>query len=597
MAGTYDIGAEEVSGAFARIEEDLLESMWRNLERHHVEEVAEGGEWVQWQAAQLAELERYTRENALRCAPAFDALNERVTDLITEAYDRGYASQEAELLYAAKKGWEAERQQGFLRLPRERVDALVRATHDDMMRAEHATLRRAADIYRRTIFDAQVYATSGAGTYGKCIDMATHDFVAKGIDGITYRNGSRHTIREYSQMAVRTATKRAALVAEGDARREWGVHTVFVNHRTDACPECMQWVGRVLVDDVYSGGTAEEAERTGYTLLSEAMAQGLFHPNCRDTCSTYFEGVSDLPERPTEAERERAEEREAEEQRLDALEGQAEREERLAHFSMDMGDRLGHAGKAQEYRERAEEATGADTRAAVVGRVTEGLVGKGLSGTDAAEVAELVADAPEEARAVFERFMPDLRFSRLDGGGAYSPTQKTIAMDLGEVRRGRTFERPWEVLFHEFGHLIDNYASGTRLGFLSNDRGLGETVKREVQALVSRVKAENGLRTVQEARDLISLEVRAWYREDPRQLGGVSDLLGGATGNKCCRYLPGHSTSYWRGDLGMENLSSEAFAEFFQCVMCNPSALARMQEYFPESYELFMDLLREIANG
>lgn len=360
MAGPSDTAAEiiegeDISKAFARIEDELLESMMRNMERHQVEEASSGIEWDQWQAAQIAELERYARDNGLRYGPEFDRLNSKMEDAIARAYESGRGEAEARMLQAAAQGADIERQQGFLRMPRERMDALIRATHDDMMRAEHATLRKASDIYRRTIFDAQVYATSGAGTYAKAIDMATHDFIAKGVNGIRYRNGSWHGIEEYSRMAVRTATKRAAMVAEGDARKDWGVHTIFVNYRADACPECMEWIGRVLIDDVYGGGTAEESKETGYPLLSDAMAQGLFHPNCRDTSSTYFEGISDLPERPTAAEKARGEAREAEEQRLDQAEDNAERYRRLERFSLDMEDKRHYSELANDAEQRVDE--------------------------------------------------------------------------------------------------------------------------------------------------------------------------------------------------------------------------------------------------
>ena len=45
--------AYDVSKAFERIENDLLDSMIRNLGRHKAEETAEGFEWEQWQVAQL----------------------------------------------------------------------------------------------------------------------------------------------------------------------------------------------------------------------------------------------------------------------------------------------------------------------------------------------------------------------------------------------------------------------------------------------------------------------------------------------------------------------------------------------------------------
>ena len=60
--------AYDVSKAFERIENDLLDSMIRNLGRHKAEETAEGFEWEQWQVAQLKELERFKRANAKNIA-------------------------------------------------------------------------------------------------------------------------------------------------------------------------------------------------------------------------------------------------------------------------------------------------------------------------------------------------------------------------------------------------------------------------------------------------------------------------------------------------------------------------------------------------
>lgn len=594
MAGEFDTTSEDIAEAFARIEDDLLESMTRNLKRHGANESAEGFDWVQWQAQEIAELERYARENGLRYGPEFDALNERIDDAIRQAYGTGYADAEAQMLEAAMNGADIARD-SVLRLPQERMDVIARATHDDMMRAEYATLRRARDIYRKTIFDAQVYATSGATTYGKAIDMAIGDFLVKGIDGITYRNGSRHSIVEYSRMAVRTAAKRAALTAEGDARRDWGVHTVFVNYRVDACPECMQWVGRVLVDDVYGGGTAEESKETGYPLLSDAMAQGLFHPNCRDTCSTYFEGISELPDKPTAAERERAERAEAEEQRVDAAALNAERYGRASLMSLDMDDRRHYAELADAWQAKAEEA--ARSSAA---DIAEALEGTGLSAKQAKEVAEIVGTADTTAATVFERYLPSMRFDNLrakSGGAYFMRSTQGITLNAAQVAQGNTFEKPWETLFHEFGHLIDNAAASRRYGFLSLDKDFGEAVKREAKAYANAIKKEKGLSRVAEAWDWIADDVTAWYREDPRSIGGVSDLLGAASGRGHLGYLPGHRKSYWTGSEALENIGTEAFAEFFECEMCNPEALARMKQYFPESYDLFRKMLEELARG
>ncbi|MCI5723001.1 MAG: hypothetical protein MR283_03225, partial [Erysipelotrichaceae bacterium] len=44
-------------------------------------------------------------------------------------------------------------------------------------------------------------------------------------------------------------------------------------------------------DDVYSGGTPEEADELNLPLLSTAISGGLFHPNCKHHLSTYYPGM------------------------------------------------------------------------------------------------------------------------------------------------------------------------------------------------------------------------------------------------------------------------------------------------------------------
>lgn len=366
MAGMSTQTSDVIAAAFARIEEELIRSIIRNLKAHRVEEIAEGFEWAAWQALQLSSLDGFARANALRYGPMFDALNELIEEAIALAYETGGSEAEAAILRAVQHGWRppagapgdnpgAPFGGSFFRVPERRLNALIAATHTDMMRAEHAILRKSVDVYRETVMTAHTYAASGAGTYAKAIDMATEDFLRKGINGIVYKNGSQHGIEEYSRMAVRTAVKRAALAGDGDMRDKWGVHTVIVAYNPQGCAECQEWSGQVLIDDVYSGGTAAEARASDYELLSTAMDAGLFHPNCRDSLSTWFEGVSEPPRKPSESQMERAERREQREQ-MENHAANAERQyERLARFSLDSGNRERYADKADEWAERADE--------------------------------------------------------------------------------------------------------------------------------------------------------------------------------------------------------------------------------------------------
>lgn len=67
----------------------------------------------------------------------------------------------------------------------------------------------------------------------------------------------------------------------------------IINKRGNPCPKCLPFVGKRLIDDVYSGGSKEDGN---YPLLSRAMELGLYHPRCKDSHSTYFEGISTPPD-------------------------------------------------------------------------------------------------------------------------------------------------------------------------------------------------------------------------------------------------------------------------------------------------------------
>ncbi len=234
-----------------------------------------------------------------------------------------------------------------------KLNALINATTDDMKKAESAVLRMADDKYRKIIFDAQVYANAGGTTYEKAVDMATHDFLQAGLNCIEYKNGARHTISDYADMAIKTANKRAYLRGEAVKREEWGIHTVIVNKRGNPCPLCLPFVGRVLIDDVYGTGSKKDGD---YTLLSEAMAEGFLHPRCQDAYTTYFEGISTPPEEetPTREEAEQIEENNKRNQKKQYAENQAEKLSRLSKYSLDSDNKRMYAARAEQWQKRAE---------------------------------------------------------------------------------------------------------------------------------------------------------------------------------------------------------------------------------------------------
>ena len=56
-------------------------------------------------------------------------------------------------------------------------------------------------------------------------------------------------------------------------RQEWGVSTVIMNKRGNPCPKCLPWVGKVLIDDVWSGGSRKELKQIEKDNRKEAQKQ------------------------------------------------------------------------------------------------------------------------------------------------------------------------------------------------------------------------------------------------------------------------------------------------------------------------------------
>lgn len=346
----------DVSRAFERIENELLESMTRNLKKHKAEESELGIEWTQWQAIQLEELQRFKLEAAKKYGLEFKSMNKKIRETIANASLQGASDEELNVLKALEKGYVLKRERGlsagFFQTNQKRLDALMNAVEHDMKTAQTAVLRYANDKYRQIIFQSQVAASSGALTYEKAVDMATSDFLKNGLNCITYSNGAVHNIVSYADMAVRTASKRAYLMGEGQKRQEWGISTVILNKRFNACPLCMPFEGKVLIDDVWSGGSSKDGP---YPLMSSAMAAGLYHPNCKDKHSTYFEGISSKPESRYYEEKPVIKERQLIENKLNHAKRQAKSYNRLAKNSLDAENQETYRARATEWRGKVKE--------------------------------------------------------------------------------------------------------------------------------------------------------------------------------------------------------------------------------------------------
>lgn len=574
----------DIEEAFRAIEDELIASMMRNLEGHRAEEIEEGYNWTQWQVEQLKALEKYKAQNKKMFSSKFSDINDSIDAMIFAARQEGGTEQEQKILRALKKGLKASKvSQGaegaFFRLNTRKLNALIKATKSDFSRAEKAMLRMSEDKYRQIIFNAQVYANTGAGTYEKAVDMATKDFLKAGINCIEYSNGARHTMKDYAKMAIQTASKRAYLTGEGEMRQSWGISTVIMNKRANACPKCLPFVGKILIDDVWSGGKASDGP---YPLMSSAMAAGLYHPNCKDVHTTYFPELDEEPDSKfTKEELEQVKEDYKQDQKQQYAGRMVEQFDRLSKYSIDPDNKKVYTARKEQW----ENVVANGQKNDIMESDLSTFKCKLRNDSDIEKeyyniLKEKFSHGNKTAKHLFAKYAggETIDVSMYEGTAHFNTKTKKISMhykaDMSNIRGAGT---TW---YHEHGHLIDD-----SLGMVSRDEHFKELLEQDTFQYRIKYGKEHNLKTYDKVDRAISNDL-----QDIRRHSAVSDLLDGLTkGNiKGCA---GHSIDYWDNQ---ENIASEAFAHMFEAQF-DEVHYKEMQKYFPKSLEYFEKKLKEVA--
>lgn len=573
----------DITAAFKAIEDELIASMIRNMDRHRAEETKEGYEWSMWQTEQLKALEKYKRNNQKKYKKQFQKINGEIDLLIRKARETGNMQQEIKILEAIKKGFPAKKiSKGmageFFRLNDRKLEALIEATTHDMEKAETAILRKAEDDYRQAIYNAQVYANTGAGTYEKAVDMATKDMLSRGLNCVQYINGARHTLADYADMAIRTASKRAYLQGEGEKRQEWGIATVIVNKRGNPCPKCLPFCGKVLIDDVWSGGPEDGVDlETGkkYPLMSYAISQGLYHPRCRDSHTTYFPGISTADDTWTKEELEAIGQEYEAEQKQQYAKRQEEKYERLAEYSLDAGNKKQYGIKAKNLHEQYE------------------------------------SDIFSRFKKLFSGGNSDLeqvqmKFVKKVNENPIQPVQKILLNSYSRVKikkwdkpSSRFDDRNWCIMIgnsiddttiaHELFHEIDSTyeISQNRYLLVALEKDSDLIIKRakeygnDVAGMVKSLYPEEFIKT-----DTGRMVIKAEHR-------GLSDILHGLSYGEIDMGYGHRRPGYWEKNL---NIERETWAQIGRSLyQNNPKDIEMIRYLLPNTYKRVLEILEEVA--
>lgn len=308
----------DIAKIFEEIELRLVASLKRNLSRHKVEEEKEGFNWSAWQAEKLNNIDKFRKENAQIVNEYVDVIDEETRQLMTEQFHEGEQVAEQSIVEVSENGVNvpdvptqpqpseaptAISDDHFFGVNKPKMEKLMEDITTLEKTVETAAVRNMDDVYRTTLNRVQLMMGSGSLTLTEAIDLATREFLDKGINCIVYADGRRVNIADYVRMALRTTSTRAAL--QGAAKRfaELGYDTVLISQYGGCSETCEPYQGKAYIDDVFTIWNGEKSGDFGksnycdkwFMLLSVAIRGGLFHPNCRHTMGQYIEGLTKIP--------------------------------------------------------------------------------------------------------------------------------------------------------------------------------------------------------------------------------------------------------------------------------------------------------------
>lgn len=340
---------------FKQLEFDLVSSMSRTIKRHLKEEEIQELNWSQWQSEMLKGLSEYRARNAAIVGQYDERVIRALEVLLVTNYTTEALTKERIILKDIVKGAKVDPTKEiketlknikgkdtiekvknvinldgtFFKVNDRKLNALIKESKEPIQEVTKSILRYQDDIYRQVIYKAQVYANVGAKTIEQCVDMASKEFLQRGITNIVYKDGKKVNIVSYAELCIRNSNKKARLVGQGEVMNQWGEYLALISQHSGCCSKyCLNWQGKVVVDDVYANGKDDGK----HPLLSTAISQGLYHPNCKHSHSIFFEGIN-KPPKPIDTEKNNFHYKQEQKQRY--LERKVREKERLMLGSVD----------------------------------------------------------------------------------------------------------------------------------------------------------------------------------------------------------------------------------------------------------------------
>lgn len=172
--------------------------------------------------------------------------------------------------------------------------------------------RSTIDIYREISTKAAARHVAVGTGVPQAVEKTVKEFAERGITGFVDRAGRKWGIDTYSDMVVRTVSHRARMEGFFQGMRELGVELVKISTHPACAPQCQPFQGRVLALSGPAGPRAVVDYKGDMQVvnvvatMSDALARGYKHPNCRHRETAFLFGNDDTspPQTPEQINRE-----------------------------------------------------------------------------------------------------------------------------------------------------------------------------------------------------------------------------------------------------------------------------------------------------
>ena len=603
----------------------------------------------EYQARMLGQMGQVNRETADIIMQSLGGADQALRGALETAILDALKTEEPKLRKAAEKGllqgsgllppeMSANQMQAFQAYYRQSADKLnlVNTVMLESTQAAYtATVTDAAARIGRTQSILNVGAgevVTGVSSWNQAMHDAVRKMVDNGLTGFVDHGGHKWSPEAYVAMDVRTTMFNTARAAVWERAGQYGADLYQVSSHNGARPLCYPWQGKVISRSDWTGEVEDlEGNKIHVYAQSETSygeAAGLFGVNCKHYPMTFIPGFSALrgepqdPEENAEAyalsQQQRGMERKLREEKRDLavmkaqgasedqIRAQRERVSRASSAIDDFCDE--HDLPRRRNRESApvratwpDEKTWGDVskRAPAKNAASQATQTqpsrdifkntKGVDQTFQQGMADVLNKSPSTAaKMVYTKYADELECTnpKLKNGAYFSPMKGGVSMNVADVAKGSSYEEPYQVAFHEFGHMIDWLAGGKdNRTYLSNTPFNGQQLLDVIKSDFQAFKKAQGVSKAVDVIPILKAE-----NMDKKVCGNISDILEKCTGKSYPLGI-GHGVAYHKRDGATEK---EFFAEVLDSAVANRPAYDQMVRLFPNAVDLVWDMVRGV---